>query len=111
MNGQENLSRRLELSSKLIEMGQALLTEGTEVNDYTIIQSGNFMILIGSLMFDEEDIYQFAQLCSMFSAKKILSNMEKSKSDFTEFLKHKTDSESYDEFIKRVRKINGETPE
>ena len=98
-------NRHLELSAKFIEMGQALMKEGKDKKDYTISQSGTFMILIGGLLFDENDVQQFGQLCSMFSAKKILDNMEATKSDMTEFLKLKSDGESYDDYIKRINKL------
>jgi hypothetical protein len=55
-------NRHLELSAKFIEMGQALMKEGKDSKDYTISQSGTFMILIGGLMFDENDVQQFGQL-------------------------------------------------
>jgi hypothetical protein len=105
--------RHLELSSKFIEMGNALIKEGKKNKDYMTHQSGTFLVLIGSLFFSEEDIVLFGQFCSMFSAKQILENMEKTKSDMTEFLKNKTNNESYDDFIKRINKLredNGHTP-
>lgn len=100
-----NYKRKLELSSKFLEMGQSLLKEGQDSKDYVISQSGNFMILIAGLMLDEEDIYLFAQLCAMFSAKKILDNLEQNKSGLTEYLKNKANSESYEDIIKRINKF------
>lgn len=97
--------RRLELSSKFLEMGQALMKEGKEKEDYSISQSGSFMILIAGIILEENDVFEFANLCSMFSAKKLLDGMEQSNSDMTNFLKNKADSESYDDFIKRINKF------
>lgn len=71
-----NEARRSELSSKFLEMGQALINEGTNTKDYTVTQSGTMMILISSLLEDEQDMFIFAELCSMFSAKKILDVQE-----------------------------------
>jgi hypothetical protein len=102
---QSKEDRHLELSSKFLEMGKALMTEGMERNDYTISQTGTFMILIGGLLFNEEDVQQFGQLCSMFSAKKILDNMEATKNDMSQFLKNKADGESYEDFIKRINDL------
>ena len=99
--------RRLELSSKFLEMGQALMKEGTEKKDYCISQSGSFMILMAGLILEENDVVEFSNLCSMFSAKKILIGLEESNSDLTNFLKSKADSESYDDFIRRINKFRG----
>ena len=41
--------RRLELSSKFLEMGQALIKEGKDKKDYSITQSGSFIILMAGL--------------------------------------------------------------
>ena len=99
--------RRLELSSKFLEMGQALIKEGKDKKDYSITQSGSFIILMAGLILEENDIYEFSNLCSMFSAKKLLDGMEESNSDITNFLKNKADSESYDDFIRRINKLRG----
>ena len=106
----KKLKRRLELSAKFLEMGQALMREGSESNYYCISQSGNFMILIGGLVMAEEDVYEFGQLCSMFSAKKLLDELQLGIGDLNESLKNK---DSYDEIIKRINKFredNGEPP-
>ena len=113
MEKNDNFKRRLELSAKFLEMGQALLREGSETKDYCVSQSGSFMILIGGLIMDEEDVYEFGQLCAMFSAKKLLDGLEQSKSDLTEYLKNRANGDSYDEIIKRIKKFrdeNGEPP-
>lgn len=103
-----NTDRHLELSSKFIEMGQALMKEGKESKDYPVSQTGTFLILIGGLLLDEDDVTQFGQLCAMFSAKKILDHMDATKHDMTEFLKQKAEGESYDEYIKRINKLRGD---
>ena len=103
----DNFNRHLELSSKFLEMGQALMKEWKESKDYPIAQTGTFLVLIGGLILDEEDISQFGQLCSMFSAKKVLDHMESTKNDMTEFLKRKAEGESYDDYIKRINELRG----
>ena len=106
-------NRHLELSSKFIEMGQALMNEGKDDKDLIIAQTGSFMILMGGIMFDENDILLFSQLLGMFSAKKILDNMERTNDGLLELLKQKKDSESYEDFIKRINKTredNGHLP-
>ena len=71
-----NETRRLELSSKLLQIGHSLLEEGNEIQDYTITQSGSVMLLISGLLLSDEDMFLFSEICSMFSAKKILDAAE-----------------------------------
>lgn len=72
----ENENRHLELSNKFLQMGQALINEGINNNDYIISQSGTIMILVASLMVNEQDMFIFSELCAMFSSKKILDAQE-----------------------------------
>ena len=68
--------RHEELSAKIFKMGEALMKEGDNKKDMVITNTGNFMILISGIMYDEEDINLFGELCSMFSAKKLLESQE-----------------------------------
>ena len=95
--------RHLELSEKFIEMGQALVTEGKEKKDYVITSSGTFFTLIGGLMYDEKDVSLFAEICSMFSAKKVLQNMENDM-DYIKNIDNQTKN-NYDEIIERIKNI------
>lgn len=99
--------RQLEISLKLIEMGNALMTEGHNKNDYIITQTGTFLILLGGLMFDVNDIEKFGDLCTMFSAKKILDSMEEANIDVFKHLNTKRNGESYEDLIKRLNKLRG----
>lgn len=72
----ENNRRRSELSDKLRQMGKALIDEGTNDKDFAVAQSGNIMLLISATIMDDEDMFIFSELCSMFSAKKILDEQE-----------------------------------
>lgn len=102
------IDRHLDLSSKFLEMGNSLMREGEKRKDYSIIQSGTVLILLGGLMLDRDDMYEFMQLCSMFSAKKILDGIDdKSKGSLVEFLKKKGVNETYENFIKRINKLRG----
>lgn len=105
-----NVNRHLELSSKFIEMGQALMKEGKASNDFTITQSGTFLILIGGLMFNETDVEEFGFLCSMFSSKKVLESFE-TNNDIKKFMKTKNNEDSYDELIKRINKFRRKNDE
>lgn len=100
--------RHLDISGKLIEMGQSLMLEGNKSKDINIEQTGSFMILIGGLILDEGDVLEFGRLCSMYSAKKILDNLESTVPNFSEFLKSRTEDESYDDLIKRINKMRGD---
>jgi hypothetical protein len=109
----KNKDRHLDLSSKFIEMGQTLMLEGKTSKDLMISQAGGAMVLLGSLMFDEKDIQLFSEICSMFSAKKIIENMERENNDYTNYLNDKSKNETYDDFIKKIndlRKKNGHEP-
>lgn len=100
--------RHLDISAKLIEMGQALMNEGKDDKDFSISQTGSFMILIGGLLFNEKDVYSFGELCSMYSAKKIVESMENYIPNVGEFLNEKGSQESYDDMIKRINKLRGD---
>lgn len=67
--------RHFELATKLIQMGQALEKEGDEKNDYIISQLGTNLFFMAGLLMDEHDMYFFSELCNMFSAKKIIENL------------------------------------
>jgi len=107
--------RHLELSSKFLEMGQSLMTEGQKEGDYRITQAGGLLIMISGIILDEKDMYEFCNLSSMFSAKKILTEMGKTDSDMISFLKgDKTSDKDSDindivnELIKKIRKGGGQ---
>ena len=105
---QDKKDRRLDISAKLIEMGQALMTEGKESRDFSIAQTGSFMVLIGGLLFDEKDIYMFGELCSMYSSRKVLENLEKVIPNLSSLIKEKGEDESYDDLIKKINKLRGD---
>jgi hypothetical protein len=65
----KNNSRNIELSVKLAKMGDALVNEGISSKNISIAQSGNVMLLISSIIIDEEQMEKFCELCSMYVAK------------------------------------------
>jgi len=97
--------RRLEISSKLIEMGNALIIEGKENKDFAISHTGSFLAFISTLMFDESDARLFGEICCMFSAKKMLQNLESNNNGLLEQLTQMNIEESFEDFIKRINKI------
>jgi hypothetical protein len=99
--------RHLELSGKFIEMGQALVAEGRNDKDYVITSAGTFFTLIGGLMYDEKDVSLFAEICSMFSAKKVLENMEND-IDMVKDIGLNT-KHNYEDLINRINKLREES--
>ena len=69
-----NETRRIDLSVKLMQMGEALTAEGVELKDYSISQSGNALIALSSIILSDEDMFLFSQFCLMFTAKKVLDS-------------------------------------
>ena len=105
---QEN--RHLDLSDKFLEMGHALMKEGYN-KDLTITQTGSFFILLSTLVTNEEDMNLFSSICSMFSAKKILENLDKENNNYTKFLNAKNENETFEEFIKRLKLLRNRDEE
>ena len=71
-----NLERYDEIAIKLLKVGEALIMEGEDKGDYTILNIGNFIIFVSSLLYDESDIHLFSELCSMMAAKKMVDESE-----------------------------------
>ena len=73
---EDNLERYDEIAIKLLKVGEALIMEGEDKEDYTILNVGNFIIFISSLLYDESDIHLFSELCGMMAAKKMMDDSE-----------------------------------
>jgi hypothetical protein len=102
----KNTDRRLDLSAKFMQMGQSLILEGRENNDISISQIGTILVFIsGILLGDDEDIFKFSDLCSMFSARKILDGIEEEGSPLKGLMKQVTDAQNYEDFIKKINEI------
>lgn len=98
----QNETRRLELSGKILQMGNSLIEEGNSMQDYTITQSGTMMLLLSSLLLSDEDTFLFGEICSMFSAKKILDEVEGI--DETEFLNNLMNKRKKELEVKKTKK-------
>lgn len=72
----DNNDRYDELAIKLLKIGEALIMEGEDKEDYIISNIGNFIIFISSLIYDESDIHLFSEMCSMMAAKKMMDENE-----------------------------------
>lgn len=75
---EENMQRRVEVSSKFVKMGKALIIEGKNNDDFCVLSAGNLLILLSGLVINSKDMDEFNNLCSMFTAKNILDDMMKS---------------------------------
>ena len=96
----DKIDRRLDLSTKFLKMGQSLITEGREQNDLGIAQIGAIMVFMGGLLIGgDDDIFKFSDLCSMFSSKRILDEMNLSDEI------GKMDESRYDDIIKKINKL------
>ena len=74
MNDKLN-KRHGELSEMLFNIGVGLSKEGTSKEDFRIASISDMLMLISTLIIeDNEDILLFSQLCSMFTAKKVLDS-------------------------------------
>ncbi len=98
----QNHDRRLELSAKFMEMGQALTKEGLNLNDHAIIQSGNVFIMLGGMIVNDVDMFEFIDYCSKFSSKKLLDGLEASGSDVSRYIQASNDI-SIEDYIKQIR--------
>ena len=65
-----------ELSLKLLKIGEVLIMEGEEKDDFTILSIGNFIIFISSLIYEENDIKLFSESCNMMATKKMMEESE-----------------------------------
>ncbi len=68
----ENEVRRIDISAKMMQMGQSLIAEGNKLKDYSISQSGNVLIALSNVILSEEDMFLFSQFSLMFTAKKMI---------------------------------------
>jgi hypothetical protein len=73
---EDNIDRYDELSLKLLKIGDALIMEGESKQDYIISNIGNFIIFISSLIYDENNIHLFSEICGMIAAKKMMDENE-----------------------------------
>ncbi len=71
-----NEIRKVEIRNMFVEMGESLVQEGFDLKDYSIAQAGTIMIILAAVLMSEEDTLIFSEICSMFSAKKILMDIQ-----------------------------------
>lgn len=106
-----NKARKLDLSAKFLEMGQALQLEGEEKKDIEIVVIGTILILLSSLLLSEKDLYKFSELVNMFLAKQTIDNLTRDNHPIIGMLKNLSDIKSYDDIIDDLNKNKEETDE
>lgn len=103
-----NFKRRLDLSSKFLQMGQALQIEGDEKDDDTISLIGTTLVFFGGLALDEDDMYKFSELVALFSAKKTLDELTSMDGPIRDFIYKKANDQTYDDLINRLDEMKND---
>lgn len=98
----KNSERRLELTSKFVQMGKSLVEEGKEKNDQIISQLGSMIIFLGGICFDDEDVIKFGDLVSMFSAKKLIEALEEDNDPQLMAIRKKAENDTYENILNGI---------
>ena len=101
----KNAERRLQLTSKFVQMGKALVEEGKDSDDLIIAQLGSMIIFIGGICFDDEDVVKFGDLVSMYSAKKLIESMEENEDPTLMAIRKKADEDTYENILEGVDEL------
>ena len=97
-----NSERRLQLTSKFVQMGKALVEEGKEKNDKIISQLGTMIIFLGGICFDDEDVIKFGELVSMYSAKKLMESLEEDNDPELMAIRKKAENDTYENILSNL---------
>lgn len=68
--------RKLELSKMLLKMGDALEIEGDKKDDIMILHLSSIFSFLAGVVLEDDDIIGVSDLLSMFSARKVLDDLE-----------------------------------
>jgi hypothetical protein len=101
----KNVKRRLELSTMFLEMGQSLIDEGKKSKDLGVSQVGTMFIFLAGIVYDDDDIFKFSELISMFSAKKLMESFNNETDEISEYMKKQSSGESYDSIIEKLKEM------
>jgi len=74
-----NEAKRIDVSDKLLKMGTALTKEGIDCEDHNVAEVGTTMVMLSAIILDDKDMFIFSEMCAMFTAKKILDDMDSKK--------------------------------
>lgn len=98
----KNPERRLQLTSKFVQMGKALVEEGREKDDPIIAQLGSMIIFLGGICFEDEDVMKFGDLVSMYSAKKLVESLEEDRDPVLMAIRRKAESDTYENILEGI---------
>ena len=98
----KNSERRLQLTSKFVQMGKALVEEGKETEDLIISRLGTMIIFLGGICFDDEDVLRFGDLVSMYSAKKLMESLEENKDPTLMAIRKKAEDDTYENILNGI---------
>jgi hypothetical protein len=98
----KNSERRLQLTSKFVQMGKALVEEGKEKNDHIISQLGSMIIFLGGICFDDDDVIKFGEIVSMFSAKKLIEALEEDNDPQLMAIRKKAENDTYENILNGI---------
>ncbi len=101
----KNAERRLELTSKFVQMGKALVDEGRSLEDPIIAQLGSMIIFLGGICFEDEDVLKFGDLVSMYSAKKLMESMEENEDPVLMAIRKKAEADTYENILEGVDEL------
>jgi hypothetical protein len=96
--------RRAELTGKFIVMSEALMKEGFESDDKQIISASSLLMMLGTLLLNEDEMEEFIKLSSMFTSNKILGMFEEKGIDLTKYLIPTVGNDSFDIILEKMRK-------
>ncbi len=97
-----NSERRLQLTSKFVQMGKALVEEGKEKNDKIISQLGTMIIFLGGICFDDAAVIKFGELVSMYSAKKLMESLEEDNDPKLMAIRKKAENDTYENILSNL---------
>ncbi len=101
----KNPERRLELTSKFVQMGKALVDESRLLDDPIIGQLGSMLIFLGGICFDDDDVMKFGDLVSMYSAKKLMEALEENNDPMIMGLRKKAENDTYENILDGVQDL------
>ena len=104
MSKYNSRARKLDLSAKFLEMGVSLQDESDVNGDSDISILGTILIFLSSLALSEEELYDFSELVSMYSAKRTLDNLTKENHPIIDMLKTISNRRTYEEIIDDLEK-------
>jgi hypothetical protein len=80
--------RRYQISEKLIQIGESLLQEASENDDFIIENMASALIVMSTSVENEDDAYLLSQMMGMFAARKVIMQDTEMFQNVENFLKN-----------------------